>query len=88
MQGDDFGRSVPTRGDVASELALRKTQCGEGCVGVQARQRIGLDDHGIGLGDGDGLEELLGVVVFVGSDSARKAEVDDVNSALLVHEDV
>lgn len=47
-----------------------------------------MDDHGVGLGDGDGLEELLGVVVFSGSDSTREAEVDEVNSALFVHEDV
>lgn len=88
MQCDDFGRSVPARSDVAGELALRRTQRGECCVGVQARKRIGLDDHGVGLGDDDGLEELLGVVVFAGSDSAREAEVDEVNSALFVHEDV
>ena len=47
-----------------------------------------MDDHGVGLGDGDGLEELLGVVVFAGSDSTREAEVDDFQFTLVVYKDI
>lgn len=88
LQRDDLGRAIPARGHVTRELTLGRRECGERSIGVQTRQCVGLDDLRTGLGEGGGLEELLGVVAFGGSDATRETEVDEPDLALLVHEDV
>ena len=88
LKHDDFRRTIPSCCDVSRELTLRWRKGRKSRFRIERKHFVRLIQQRIFTRNHERSHNLLGKIVLCRRDSTRKTEIDDVDPAVLVHQDV